>query len=173
MARRRRSLSNFVRPAPRTMVWSSIDISPVAIAADASSLIGQLSATELLLRPFTVVRTRGVIHIESDQVAASEITTGAVAMMVVSDQALAAGASAIPDPVNNADAPWFMYQNFVNSLLFGSLIGIQEPTGQYYEIDSKAMRKVGKNEDVALMIEETNNVGLIVSFSGRWLLKLH
>ena len=52
-------------------------------------------------------------------------------------------------------------------------MGFNESVGSAYDIDSKAMRKVGPNEDVALMIEEVNAFGAVVQTTGRMLVKLH
>jgi len=167
-----RTRSRLIVPK-RSMVWIQMDIGPVNIVADASTQIASLSAGALLLRPFTVVRTRARLHVESDQGAASEIATGAFGMIVVSDQAVAAGSGSIPDPVASSNAPFFVWEPFINSFVFASGVGFEEPAGTDIVIDSKAQRKVGANEDVSMIVEETNTVGITVAITGRMLVKLH
>ena len=94
-------------------------------------------------------------------------------MIVVSDEAVAAGAASIPSPISDASSPWFVWQPLESSVVVASGVGFQEPSGRNYEVDSKAMRKVGQGEDIALMVQEDNTFGAIVSVTGRMLFKLH
>ncbi len=153
--------------------WFGIDVSATTIAADASTLIASLNAGGLLDRPFTILRTRGVIHIETDQSAASESPAGVVGMIVVNDQALGAGSGSIPDPVPAADAPWIVYEPFIDAFVLGDATGFVESAGVNITFDSKAMRKVGPNEDVALMCEEAAGFGVSITMLGRMLVQLH
>ncbi len=135
--------------------------------------MGTLNAVALELRPFTIVRTRAVLHIESDQTAASELVKGAYGMIVVSDQAVAAGSASVPGPVSAPDAPFFTYEPFINSFILGTGVGFEEPGGTYITIDSKGMRKVGIGEDVAFIVETAVAFGSLVSIQGRFLIKMH
>jgi len=165
--------TNLVRAkSDRQVIWIGLSLS-FNLAGDAASLMGSLNAAALLLRPFTIVRVRALLSVGSDQTAASENPAGAVGMLVVSDEARIAGASAIPDPVLDSGSPWFVWQPFNSSFVFGDATGFIESANSQYMIDSKAMRKVGTNEDVAIMAEEVNNVGATVQLTGRMLLKLH
>jgi len=65
-------------------------------AASTAVLVSSLSAAALALRPFTVVRTRGSMFLETDQQAASEFYQAAIGCCVVSDQAVAIGVTAVP-----------------------------------------------------------------------------
>jgi len=167
-----RRRSGFVASRRRTTQWFGIDLS-ATIVADASTQIGSLNAAALLARPFTVMRTRLWYHVESDQTAASEVATGALGMIVANDQAVAAGSGSIPDPVASSDAPFFVWEPFTNSFILGDATGFVEPGGTDIVVDSKAMRKVGANEDVSVIIEETNGVGINVFLTGRMLVALH
>ncbi len=70
----------------------------VGLAAASSVLIGTLNAAALLLRPFTIMRSRGFTFVDSDQNAASEAPFGVFGMIVVTDSATAAGIASIPTP---------------------------------------------------------------------------
>jgi len=72
------------------------------------------SSTLLDLIPFTIVRTRGLVHIRSDQAAASEDQNGAFGMGIVNDVAGALGITALLGPATDCGWPgWFVHQ-FVN-----------------------------------------------------------
>ncbi len=175
MARRQ-----FVTRAPlrqgqrRQFVWFGISVVRTALPGNAKVLLATLNAVALALRPFTVVRSRITLQVESDQSAASEFAHGAFGHIVVSDQAIAAGSASVPGPVLATDAPFFVYEPFIHSFVVISAIGVEEPAGTVIEVDSKAMRKVGNNEDLAFMVQSTStSQGSIVSVQGRYLVKLH
>ena len=158
----------------RVPTWLFANVAQTAIAANSAVLLGSLNAAGLALRPFTVIRSHLWFHMESDQVAASEESHGALGLIVANDQAVAAGANSIPAPASNADAPFFVYQAFINSFIRLDATGVIEPAGTNVQIDSKAMRKVGANEDIAIMIENDDaTTGFLASIQGRILVKLH
>jgi len=146
-----------------------------SLAVNSVNLIDTFNAAALALRPFTIVRTRGYLHIHSDQFAATEDQAITYGEIVVSDQAVAAGAASIPAPEANAGSDFHVFEQLVNSFLFLSAVGTQVH-GFGRSFDSKAMRKVDLGEDLAIMIE----VGIsgvsegvtVTSFSKR-LVKLH
>ncbi len=176
MARRARSNSRFVRPAPRSNIWVSTNISLVNISAGATAtLLATLNAAALLLRPFTIVRTRFVLGVQSDQQVAGETQQGAMGMQVVTETAAAAGIASLPTPLTETDADFFVYQPWAFSFLFASAVGVQENNGMgnYWTVDSKAMRKVGTDDDVAWTVEGVNSNGYNIGSVGRMLVKLH
>ena len=157
----------------RQNVWLQVNLTSTAIPGSSTTLLSSLNAAALALRPFTVVRSRIFALIQSDQVTAAEEVHGALGVIVVSDQASAAGAASIPAPVSNADAPFFIWEGVVNAFIIASNSGFSEPTGTRINIDSKAMRKVGNNEDVAFQFQTATADGGLISLSGRMLIKLH
>ena len=157
----------------RASVWAFVDVDSIVVGANSKVLVASLNAAALALRPFTIVRTHLTVFWESDQVAAAERPLGAFGMIVVTDQARAAGAGSVPHPVNEADASWFAWQGLISSLAFASGTGFVEPSGSSYSVDSKAMRKVGINEDMVLMAGNVSAAGgAILSIQGRFLLKM-
>jgi len=163
-----------VRPAPKTKQWIGVNIVANNIAASTNVLIGVLSAGALLLRPFTILRSRFVIEWASDQVVASEFPSGALGFTIVSDEALAAGIASIPKPMANADSDWFVHQGMITSFAFGSGVGFVGSTfGREYTIDSKAMRKVGPNDSLAGVVENLTAFGADITAVGRMLIQLH
>jgi len=161
------------RGADRIPVWVALSLGPTANAASSAVLLGSLNAAALALRPFTIIRTRFLATWESDQGATGERPIGSIGLIKVTDSAVAAGVGSIPTPQTEADADWFVYQTMSQSFVFADATGFAANGQRQYEIDSKAMRKVGVDEDVAVVSQEINAVGATVGAFGRILIKLH
>ncbi len=158
----------------RTSEWFGLGISVTTLATD-DTLIATLNATALLARPFTIVRTRLSVFLASDQTAAQEFTQGVFTMQVVTDSASAAGVDSVPNGVDETNADFFVYQPMftdITSLTSVGIIEYQGPTIQY-EIDSKAMRKVGADDDVAVVMAIRSPLGVDIALEGRMLVKPH
>ncbi len=142
-----------------------------------AALFFTLTDVEKALRPFTIVRTRILVGIVSDQSIASEVQIGAVGMAVVSDQAEAIGITAVPTPITDmASDLWFVHQLLFNEFTFLDATGFQDQSMRQYAIDSKAMRKVQDGEDVILSAESSSSAGtggFTLAIGGRILVKLH
>ena len=134
----------------------------------------QLSTEALALRPFTVVRTRGIIAIESDQSATTEDFTALYGEAVVSDQAVAIGVTAVPTPAtDNASELWHVMQALYGKFHDATTVGFQIQEG-FLEFDSRAMRKVEDGQDL-ISVAETSAVssGCTITAFSRVLVKLH
>ena len=173
MARRR----DFVRGAAaigrkRETTWFSFEPANANIGtAGDAVLVFALNAAALALRPFTIVRTRFLVAIRSDQAAAIEVQRGAVGLAVVSDQAVAVGVTAVPTPIDDMGSNlWFVHQ-----LLYADESNLTDRTRgeSHFEIDSKAQRKVEVGQDVIVVAESSSTVsaGLIMTIGGRMLIK--
>ncbi len=177
MARRH---SRFVRPQPRTKMWIGDGVGVQNIAASATVLVGTLSAGALLLRPFTILRSYLEVHVQSDQSTAIEAFIASVGEIIVTDTATGIGVTAIPDPSGisgDPEADWFLWSSVMNSFFIDingtDGIGVDGNNGMHYQLDSKAMRKVGPDDDLALMFSNETAVGLPLSTNGRRLIQLH
>ncbi len=173
MARRFGPRSAMVKRSDRIPTWVGFTGVATTIVGNASVLIGQGNAALLALRPFTIIRTRAIVQVESDQAAASETVIGAFGAIVVQEEAAGVGITALPRPLTELDAQWFVYQAFINSFLFGDGTGFLEPSGTTYEVDSKSMRKVGLSETIVTVAESNTGQGGIIRTQGRMLIKLH
>ncbi len=175
---RRSRAGGFIRGGRhlRETLWASISPTTTTLAVATPVLFSGLSASGLALRPFTIIRTRGVLHLSTDQIAASESYYAAYGMAVVSDQALAVGVSAVPTPLTEADSDlWFVYEPMTSRMLFGDATGLGGGDGVMVRFDSKAMRKVEDGQDIATVEEASSNSGLLgcqLAKGGRMLLKL-
>ncbi len=161
----------------RETLWTNCVFFDQTIATVSTAvLVAALSADGLALRPFTIVRTRGLISIRSDQVAAGEIQAGAFGACVVSDQASAIGVSAVPTPVTDSGSDaWYVYERLESDFTFASGSGFAK-MGKYFQVDSRAMRKVEDGFDNIQVIEtEASGFSAGVRMRGcvRYLFKLH
>jgi len=134
-------------------------------------LQSNLNAAALALRPFTVVRVRGMLGVESDQIAANEQPFGAWGLAVVSDQA-SASLPNIPTPITDENSDlWFAYQFFATSWKFNTSGAAIMAT---WEFDSKAMRKVDDGQNIVSVFENASALhGLNYIIKYRLLVKLH
>ena len=161
----------------RETIWSGTGPVQVTEVAGGASILTSLAAGGLALRPFTVVRTRGVMFIRSDIEAADEQQWMSYGSCVVSDQASAIGVTAVPTPVTDMSSDlWFLYESIVNSFTFVSATGFDGSSGKMIQYDSKAMRKVQEGEDLITVDElaaSTISEGAVFSVTERQLFKLH
>ena len=170
---RRSTRGRFVRPAPKTKIWVGAGIAQFAVATNGKTLITSLNAGALALRPFTILRTRLLVTLDSDQIVASENPTGAYGEIVVKEIATGIGVTAVPGPLTDPDADWYIYQGMTARLRFVTAAGFESNSGAHWEIDSKAMRKVGPTDDVAVCFEMRNVGGGTMNLEGRQLIQLH
>ncbi len=167
----RQTRARFVRLPPRTKMWIGVSAPPVVVLASSNTIIAQLSASALLLRPFTILRTRFDCLFSSDQTGASETPFGQFGFGVFTDTA-SGSAVRMPDPATNPEASWYVHQSVIHEFTFISGVGTQS-NGTLYTIDSKAMRKVGPDDDAVMIHAQVAAVGATISALGRTLIQLH
>ena len=173
MARRR--LHGFVRPPKKTVMWigSTPQTAPISIPAASAVLVLVLSAGALALRPFTIMRSRGIILVHTDQIAGSEEPFGIYGDIVVSDSAAAAGIGSIPTPNTEAEAAWLVYVPLATTIRFGDATGFSN-VSNVFEYDSKAMRKVGIDDELVGVCQNVSSThGMEIVIVGRALIQLH
>ncbi len=160
----------------RDTLWTGLKpIQDTMAAASTAVIISSLGPVELAMRPFTIVRTRGLFGITSDQSAASEEQELGYGHCVVSDQALAIGATAVPTPVTDITSDlWFVYEMVLQSLDVNTAVGFDARAKTVRYFDSKAMRKVEEGQDRVSVCETgPNSAGVLITSSFRFLIKLH
>ena len=179
MARRNVGFGRFAtrRQGPRresrwfTSVWTSD-----AIATDGSVIITSLDAAALALRPFTIVRTRGFLHFSTDQAGSTEQQAVIYGEIVVKDEAVAVGITAVPTPESEADSDWHVFEPMATRFVLNSAVGFVHPAGFGMQFDSKAMRKVDVGSDLINVAEvgaSGISEGVIFRAFTRTLIKLH
>ena len=169
---RRSSFGGGRRSSGRLTEWFS-----KAFAADATTLAASsfvidtsLSALGLAKRPFTITRTVGELAVYSDNAGVVEHPLVALGAMVVSEKAVATGATAVPDPVTDVVSDeWFLYQTLVGP----QTTAIDGAGPMRVQFDSRAQRKVQDGEDIVFVLANPNSVdGLRFWFNFRMLVKL-
>jgi len=158
-----------------TQWFNGVTVRSTIVAASTAVLQTALTAAELALRPFTVVRTRGVVYMKSDQAGATEVQDAAFGLAVVSDQAIAIGVTAVPTPTTDDGSDlWYVYERILSELAFQDATGFQANVGVERIIDSRSMRKVEDGQDIAGVVETgSGSNGVVISAYARTLIKLH
>ena len=169
----RRARARFIRPAPRTKMWIGWGVGLTALTASTLHSVGVYTAGALALRPFTILRTRGIVKYFSDQIVANESPFGVLGSIVVTDTAAALGVTAVPNPGDNPEASWFTYQACMARVEVGDGTGFDGNFGAEYIIDDKSMRKVGPDDDVNLLFDQSAALGATLFTLGRTLIQLH
>ena len=162
------------RSARRESVWLSAGFA-TQVVSSSNTLLASLNAAALALRPFTIVRTRLTVVFESDQTGADEKAQAVLTFQVVKETASAAGIGSLPGGIDEADGEFFVYRPLMQNFGFISGTGAQQIMGQgnYWDVDSKAMRKVGIDEDIVVVLDIRTLVGCAIGVEGRQLIKLH
>ena len=161
----------------RETLWADLaEASTTLPGANSGAITNVTGAALLAIRPWTVVRTRGLWHVESDQSAASETYSVAFGACVVSDQAVGVGVTAVPTPsIDAASDLWLLYERIMGTFEFGDATGFQTAGGVQREFDSRAMRKVEEGTQLIFVIENgaVTAAGCIARTFARVLIKLH
>jgi len=172
---RRHSRVSFTRPPPRTKIWVGAGVGQTTLGGSAKTLVVLLGSGGLALRPFTILRTRMLLTFESDQEAATERATLSYGEIVVTEAAAGVGITALPDPSGisgDADADWYVWQAAQVTFQHKSSVGTLLPMVEYV-IDSKAMRKVGPDDQVVGVASMETAAGGLMFLNGRQLIQLH
>ena len=175
MAGRRTTHFRGTKTRRLTMWIAGQEAANTLAGAGSEVLSGSFNAAALALRPFTIIRVRGIIGISSDQGTAGEDQSAAYGICVVSDQAIAAGVASIPSPNTDQGSDlFFVYEDLVASMFVASNAGVEPQFMTSRTFDSKAMRKVNDDQDIAVVKANTTlSDGTVVYDRFRMLLKLH
>ena len=156
----------------RKTTWIGGAYANIVLASGIPQIVTSLGAAALALRPFTIVRTRGVLLIGTDQEAADEAQRVIYGEAVVSDEASAVGITAVPTPITESNSNlWFVYEPMAAFFRFGDATGWSQ-TQVISNLDSKAMRKVEVGQDILSIAENTGDGASLIAYS-RTLVKLH
>ena len=175
--RARRATSAVRVGARRKTQWLGRVFSTDSITLGANTVIldSVLTTIEKALRPFTIVRSVGLLSVRSDQQAATESPFGGLGFAIVSDQAITVGVTAVPNPVSDVESDlWFLYQAFATGLSLITAAGFETRAFDHFPFDSRAMRKVEEGQDFAAVLANasaTDGMDYILNY--RLLVKLH
>ncbi len=157
------------RGARRKSLWLQFALQSTTDAGNSASIIFSLNAAALALRPFTIIRTHMSFFLRSDQAAANETQQCTWGAAIVSDQAVAVGITAVPTPDTEMGSSLF----FARKIMFADGVALTDVTtpGQYFELDSKAQRKVEIGQDIVIVEENPQTPGYVLKMGGVILVK--
>ncbi len=123
----------------------------------------------------TVIRVRGLITVGSDQQSATELGMGAFGLGLVSEQASTLGITALPLPDSDSGwKGWLWHSYFAFNTFFRSASGISYDVQRFtIDMDSKAMRKMGSDMRLVLVVENSGAFGIEVFTAFRLLSKVN
>jgi len=166
--------SSFARSSRKGTDWSasSNQVAPIPVASGAAVLLEVFTP---IVGGETVIRTRGMLAWATDQAAAVENQFGAFGIGIVTEQAATVGITAVPHPASDAAWDGWLYHTFFFSQYqFLSSVGAEPGVMHSMVIDSKAARKVGENDRMVTVVENTGAAhGFDFANSERFLSKLH
>ncbi len=170
----RRNFSRRPQRPLRLSQWAATVPETQFIALAAATSVIDSSFTPSGAAPETVIRTRGLLTVMTDQVAASEQPFGAFGICVVSDQAFTAGVASVPTPYTEAESDlWFLHTFWSAAMLSATQVGFDGRVAYHFELDSKAMRKVNEDETIIAVMENGNSTdGILYRLDFRILGKL-
>ena len=146
---------------------------PVSLTGTSVSIIG--AGQSVLDDGLTLVRTRGQFEaFLVASTAAGDGFSGAIGIGIVSAPAFAIGVTAVPMPIGEIEWDGWLYHRFFAVHAPGTGTASSSEVRQRVEIDSKAMRKVGREEVIYAAVEVfiTGTASLKVRLFSRVLLKL-
>ena len=177
MARLRVLRGSFQKGPVRATDWRLGISTATAIIVPANSKLLVTSFAAALLTtaaPFTIIRSRFLLGIQSDQAGASEEQLGAFGIGIVNEVARAVGVTGLPGPATDSlwDG-WFVIQPIAQRIQVNSAVGFDAQMATQYVIDSKAMRKVEGDEGIVVMVENLHGShGFTLTLEGRILVKM-
>ena len=149
-----------VRGKRRQAAWSPVLINARLNALGAAASIGSGQAAASFQERVTIARIRGTCSATLDVGAALDAFELAVGLIVVKDEAFAAGAASMPSPISDVEQSWIWHHVFsLGPAVNATQDGGQILVNQVVQIDGKAMRKVQAGETMAFVFEGAQDNG--------------
>jgi len=141
--------------------WSNIPASNISQASDATAIGGNLTTDTR----FTIRRIRGsfIVRLDGTLAAGDNIRVG-IGLIKANADAITLGATAMPDPLGETDAPWLYYYqtNLTMVAAATSATWDQNTAGPGFvrvDVDSKAMRILRPREGIIWVVQVGNVTG--------------
>ena len=155
------------RSGPRRMTdWifaTGIPVGLVSVPDATQRVIGSVAIAEGGVKPGTIVRIRGTIHLElAAETAADTLQSYGVGVGLFDDRALAVSSSAgvgLPEPIGDADDEKWMWIHYGFLGLGPGYAATAESDGTGrrgtidIEVDTKAMRKWDENQTLVWLVQ--------------------
>ena len=148
---------------------------PTTVTANAVDVLG--SGSEALQDGLTLVRTRGFIEMLLTAAGSASVTgfSGAIGIGIVTAPAFAIGITAMPAPLDEVDWEGWLWHQFFFLHVGDPTAGDRDTNRLNFEVDSKAMRKIGTDEVIFAALQSVEQVAgetMKVFFDSRLLFKL-
>ncbi len=136
--------------------WNSFTmVASVAVAATTKVLIATGVPANAGI-DLTVLRTRGIMMAIPSAPSADRFLTGAFGIMLVTDEAAAAGVASVPGPATDADNDgWFVHEWLMSRVEFSDATGLLDYAIQRY--DSKAKRIFEQGQTLVAVVENLSS----------------
>ena len=141
----------FQRGAVRLTEWDATV--PESAFQGLAANTAVLDSTFATVDAETIIRTRGLLTVRTDQVSALEDPFGAVGMCVVSDQAVAIGVTAIPTPYTDAESDLWLFHSFWAAPITLATGAAFANVSTQIHLESKAMRRINEDQTLCLVVE--------------------
>ena len=145
------------------------------ISTSATTILG--SGITPTVDPFTIIRIHGLI--ECQLITAAAVGDGfnfAAGIGIVSTTAFVVGSGSVPSPFDDIEWGGWMWHKMwsMRTAVAGLAVGDPSVNPMLIPVETKAMRKLGVEETVALILQTGENTTAVVNVSSatRMLLKL-
>ena len=148
---------------PTNWQGSLVDFANITVGtAQAATIV-----TEAILEGHpnpTIVRIRGELLCSADA-GASDLSFGEVivGMMLVDDKALAAGIASLQTPATDIGSDWIYWDCFTIGSGASGSVELSDIATNRHVVDSKAMRKVGSNQALIMVVEVNTCEGTTIA----------
>ncbi len=139
-----------VRSRPMLKTWTGVTMGETSILSTTQAALGGIGIT--VSSRSTLLRIRGNILVKATPDAIGDDAVAGLGIAIVSTDALVVGGTSLPGPLGDPDWPGWIWHQYV-PLMAGSASLGGDDIGSFVRVpvDSKAMRKMGPNESIAVI----------------------
>ena len=148
------------RSQKRQAAWADIALFSRLNALGTAASLGSAFTAVGITERLTVARIRGTVSAHLDVGAALDAYTLGCGIIIVKDEAVAAGIASMPGPLLGLEQSWIWHHIFsLGPAATGTTDGAQILLNQTIELDTKAMRKMQDGDTLAFVWEGSQDNG--------------
>ena len=141
-----------IRSARMPKHWHGITAGEIHLVGTGTQIVGAFSG--VATTPYTVLRMLGeYIIVPTSAPTAADAVLISSAIGVVSDDAVAVGATAMPDPLSDVEYPWLYWASHPFHFSSTSVDPSQAGGSVRVKFDMKSMRKIKPRESLVWVFE--------------------